>query len=205
MIQGVLQTKSKQGVVGIILLILAPVIIFGLRINPSEYLVTEYAKTSYLTGKMFRLNAYMAHIFEPSGNDKFYLFSAIGIKVQIFIAFCYTYHYLNWFSKTTVIGWGKALFAKKFVVTIIIWCASVLLYWYDNKTGFIALIFPEHCSCCPGISAQYKVGKRNFFQNEFFQKNCSITRIVCNGVTIEINCDKFLQFRRPADYQSMFH
>jgi hypothetical protein len=24
---------------------------------------------------------------------------------------------------------------------IIIWCGSILLYWYDNKTGFVALFF----------------------------------------------------------------
>ncbi len=83
----------------------------------------------------------MAHMLDPSASDQFYLFSAIGIKVQIFIAFCYTYHYLNWFSKTTVIGWGKALSTKKFALTIIIWCGSILLYWYDNRTGFVALFF----------------------------------------------------------------
>lgn len=141
MIQGALHNKSWQGISGIILLIVGPVIIFNLNINPSDYIVSEFAKTSYLTSKISILNSYIARVLHLSSNDKFYLFSAIGIKVQIFIAFCYTYHYLNWFSKTTVIGWGKAMSAKKFVVTIIIWCASVLLYWYDYKTGFIALFF----------------------------------------------------------------
>jgi len=141
MIQGALHAKSKRALVGIILLILAPVIIFSTHINPSEYLVTEYAKSSYLTSKMSRLNSYIAQMIDPSANDQFHLFSEIGIKVQIFVAFCYTYHYLNWFSKTTVIGWGKVLSAKKFALTIIIWCGSILLYWYDNKTGFVALFF----------------------------------------------------------------
>ncbi|HXU28276.1 MAG TPA: hypothetical protein VN698_13680 [Bacteroidia bacterium] len=141
MIQGALHNKSWQGITGILLLIFSPVIIFNLNINPSGYIVSEFAKTSYLTSKISILNSYIARMLHLSSRDKFYLFSAAGIKVQIFIAFCYTYHYLNWFSKTTVIGWGKAMSAKKFVVTIIIWCASVLLYWYDYKTGFIALFF----------------------------------------------------------------
>ncbi|HEY5408888.1 MAG TPA: hypothetical protein VIJ92_17490 [Ginsengibacter sp.] len=141
MILGALHTKSRWGIAGVILLILAPIIIFNTRINPSEYFISEYAKTSYLTSKMSRVNSYIAHFLQPSAKDTFYLFSGIGIKVQIFIAFCYTYHYLNWFSKTTVIGWGKVLSGKKLALIIIIWCGSILLYWYDNKTGFIALFF----------------------------------------------------------------
>lgn len=141
MIQGVIHTKNWQGIVSIIFLILSPIIIFNSNINLSDYIVPEYAKTSYLTSKISILNSYMAHMLHLTGTNKFYLFSAEGIKIQIFIAFCYTYHYLNWFSKTTVIGWGKALSTNKFVVTIIIWCISILLYWYDYKTGFIALFF----------------------------------------------------------------
>ncbi len=141
MIQGALHTKSWQGITGIILLILSPIIIFNSNINPSDYLVSDYAKASYLTSKISILNSYIARLLHLSSNDKFYLFSANGIKVQIFIAFCYTYHYLNWFSKTTVIGWGKALSAKKIVLTIVIWCGSILLYWYDYKVGFMALFF----------------------------------------------------------------
>ena len=133
MIQGALHTKSWQGILGIILLIFGPIIIFNSNINPTDYIISGYAKTSYLTSKISVLNSYIGRVLHFSSNDKFYLFSAIGIKVQIFIAFCYTYHYLNWFSKTTLIGWGKALSAKK--------CASVLLYLYDYKTGFIALFF----------------------------------------------------------------
>jgi len=141
MIQGALHTKSWQGILGVILLIFGPIIILNSNINPTDYIISGYAKTSYLTSKISILNSYVARGLHLSSNDKFYLFSAIGIKVQIFIAFGYTYHYLNWFSKTTVIGWGKAMSAKKFVVTIIIWCASVGLYWYNYKTGFIALFF----------------------------------------------------------------
>ena len=141
MIQGAMHKKSWQGIAGIILLILSPIIIFNSNINPTDYIILGYAKTSYLTSKFSILNSYIARALHLSSNDKFYLFSAIGIKVQIFIAFCYTYHYLNWFSKTTVIGWGKALSTRKFALTIIIWCGSILLYWYDYKTGFMALFF----------------------------------------------------------------
>lgn len=35
--------------------------------------------------------------------------SALGLKIQSFIAFAYTYHYLNWFAKINIIGWAKSL------------------------------------------------------------------------------------------------
>jgi hypothetical protein len=55
------------------------------------------------------------------------------------IAFAYTYHYLNWFSKTSVIKWHEV--SKKWLITIFIaWVASVGLYFYDYIVGLKALL-----------------------------------------------------------------
>ena len=57
-----------------------------------------------------------------------------------FIAFAYTYHYLNWFSKTQIIKWHEI--PKQQLVTVIaIWVSSVLLYAYNYKTGLMVLYF----------------------------------------------------------------
>jgi hypothetical protein len=69
------------------------------------------------------------------------LTSVIGIKIQVFIAFAYTYHYLNWFSKTSIIGWKKDLSKQKIAAILFIWIGAVGLYLYDYKTGLIALLF----------------------------------------------------------------
>jgi hypothetical protein len=64
--------------------------------------------------------------------------SNIGIRVQSFIAFAYTYHYLNWFSKTGLIQWHKV--SKRWLVaTLAIWIASVALYYYDYVLGIVVL------------------------------------------------------------------
>lgn len=65
-------------------------------------------------------------------------FSGTGIKIMRFIAFAYTYHYLNWFSKTSIIQWHNT---KKINLIAIfsIWLASVALYIYDYKTGLLWL------------------------------------------------------------------
>jgi hypothetical protein len=56
------------------------------------------------------------------------------------IAFAYTYHYLNWFSKTSVIKWYAV--PKKWLISIVlIWVFSVALYAYDYVTGLKALLF----------------------------------------------------------------
>lgn len=61
-------------------------------------------------------------------------FSDAGIRVMRFIAFAYTYHYLNWFSKTSVIQWHNT---KKInlIAILLLWVASVVLYIADYKTG----------------------------------------------------------------------
>jgi hypothetical protein len=57
-----------------------------------------------------------------------------------FLAFAYTYHYLNWFSKTEVIRWHRVPRAR--LVTIAaLWLASVALYLVDYATGLAALFF----------------------------------------------------------------
>lgn len=63
----------------------------------------------------------------------------IIVKAQIFIAFAYTYHYLNWFSKTSVIGWAKTLHPKKMIMVSGIWILSIALYLYNDQTGLMVL------------------------------------------------------------------
>jgi len=55
-------------------------------------------------------------------------------RVTRLIAFAYTYHYLNWFSKTQVIGWHEISRARM-VCIMVIWLASVGIYAYDFITG----------------------------------------------------------------------
>ena len=55
-----------------------------------------------------------------------------------FLAFAYTYHYLNWFSKTRVIGW-HAVSRARAVLIVAAWLASVGLYAWDFRTGILVL------------------------------------------------------------------
>ena len=52
----------------------------------------------------------------------------VGFVIMRFIAFAYTYHYLNWFSKTSVIKWHLVP-KKTLFITLIIWLLSILIYF----------------------------------------------------------------------------
>ena len=55
-----------------------------------------------------------------------------------FIAFAYTYHYLNWFSKTSVIKWHQVP-KKRLIVIGALWIAAVGFYLYNYSWGFNVL------------------------------------------------------------------
>lgn len=138
---GALNTKSKAGMIGALLLLICPVIIFAWKIDPSEYTASSSAQSSYITSRFSNVSFYISLILQRLGSDKFHFISDAGIRVQIFIAFCYTYHYLNWFSKTSVIAWNKLLSKRKLALIFFLWMCSIFLYWYDYKTGYILLFF----------------------------------------------------------------
>lgn len=76
-------------------------------------------------------------IWAPTGisqEDMNIFFSGTGVKVMRFIAFAYTYHYLNWFSKTSVIQWHNTK-RINLVIIVLIWIASVVLYAIDYIMG----------------------------------------------------------------------
>jgi hypothetical protein len=57
-----------------------------------------------------------------------------GIVVMRLIAFAYTYHYLNWFSKTSIIRWHEVS-KRRAVLIAALWAASVGVYAYDYALG----------------------------------------------------------------------
>lgn len=63
-----------------------------------------------------------------------------GLAISRLFAFAYTYHYLNWFVKTGVIGWS--LMSKKAaVIIVVLWIGSLGLYVYDYIIGISVLLF----------------------------------------------------------------
>ena len=70
--------------------------------------------------------------------------SQTGILLMRFIAFAYTYHYLNWFSKTEVIKWHLVPKAR-LIGVIILWVTSLILYGINYSLGLRWLYFLSFC------------------------------------------------------------
>ncbi|MDY8135841.1 hypothetical protein [Aquimarina sp. 2201CG5-10] len=138
---GNLKSKSWIGIFNIILMILIPVIIIFLTIDQSIYKFSDTIKATYIGNSFHLLNVNLSKILGISDGTTFFFYEKADLKIQMFIAFAYMYHYLNWFSKTTVIGWHKKLTKKRSVFILILWVGSVGLYFYDYGVGLSILLF----------------------------------------------------------------
>ena len=58
-----------------------------------------------------------------------------AVSVARFIAFAYLYHYLNWFSKTSIIRWHEVSRIRGAAI-LGIWAAGVGIYLYSYQLGF---------------------------------------------------------------------
>ena len=109
-----------------------------LFIHPGANEMADYTVNSYK--HFWVLNQETIKLFdlhEGAGKswDDIIFKSEWGLTIMRFIAFAYTYHYLNWFSKTTVIGWHKVS-KKRLLVIGGLWVASLALYGWNYKLGF---------------------------------------------------------------------
>jgi len=139
---GSIKSKSKMGIYSVLVLITIPFIIYYIPIfELGSYQSTNGAIDTFVQSNIKHINATIAKLLGGLQNGKFILLSEIGLRIQIFIAFAYTYHYLNWFSKTSIIGWKKSLTKEKLLSVLAIWAFSVGLYIYDYSTGLTALFF----------------------------------------------------------------
>lgn len=142
MFYGVLKNKSFSGYLSIIALVLIGVSFFVIKAPGLQYEVSAYVGKSYEL--FYLLNKFLIEFFGlettlTSERALVYATNA-GFIVMRFIAFAYTYHYLNWFSKTSVIQWHKVP-KKTLYITLVLWVFSVVLYVIDYNIGLKALYF----------------------------------------------------------------
>ncbi len=141
MLFGAMKSKSKVGVIATVLALICPLLIVFIDITPQAYNFPDWVKQTYGSTNFHLLNAQLSKLIGASDGSTYFFYGKSDLKIQIFVAFAYTYHYLNWFSKTSIIGWHKNLTTRRTLVLLLFWLASISLYWYDYKTGFIVLVF----------------------------------------------------------------
>ena len=131
---GALKSHSKSGYLSFVIFIgcaLACLVITpDWSYSTSEYVRNSYAPFSGVSAR-FALDFGLGDI--RSAKDIY--FSEAGQTAMRFIAFAYTYHYLNWFSKTSVIRW-HAIPKSRYLGICLLWLVSISLYIYDYSLGF---------------------------------------------------------------------
>lgn len=141
---GALKSKSRIGWVSVALLLCCGVLPFVWQPDFSGYTISGYVADSYKSS-FYELNRQFLIWFGGLENnaiaaDTAVFSSALGIGLMRFIAFAYTYHYLNWFSKTSIIQWHK-MNKKNLILVLGIWVLALVLYGFSYKIGLQALFF----------------------------------------------------------------
>ena len=152
MLYGALKSKSRLGVLAVAVLALCPVLLFHILPDKVFFHVTDYGRSAYIGGEK-GVGFFSMHIqslisffnYNPEGKTMNYWLDTVfnsrtGILLARFIAFAYTYHYLNWFSKTRVIQWHKVP-KSRFAVVIVFWIISISLYISNYTLGLQWLFF----------------------------------------------------------------
>lgn len=139
MLYGALKSRSKYGYAAVITLILCGITPFIIDMPFINYQIGETTRNIY--NKTFlSLNQTLFSTFNLGSTEAANIYgSKIGIMLTRFIAFAYTYHYLNWFSKTSIIQWHKVP-KTNLVMVLLLWGISVGLYAYNYVVGFTALL-----------------------------------------------------------------
>jgi len=152
---GAMKQKIVSGYVAFFTFLICPLLLCLLftrvHIQPSPWAIENY-------NHFKRLNT----ISLRNQTINVYANQASIILTRLF-AFAYTYHYINWFSKTKIINWHRIPFTWA-VVIVLVWMASVGLYFYNYKMGIrwlfllslahVILEFPLNYKSFAGI---YKV------------------------------------------------
>lgn len=132
MLLGALKGRSLPGLLAFALLWSLGAFLLFYQPETASAISTE-VKNRYIL--FVELNRQFARLFgQELANPE----SALGLAIMRFIAFAYTYHYLNWFSKTSIIKWHQVNW-KRLAAIVVLWVVAVGLYWWNYFYGFIAL------------------------------------------------------------------
>ena len=133
-LNGALKTKSTSGLASLVVFVLCVAVVFlPLSAAPASAVFHKtYAPFELLNGELIQLFG-----LGPGGISDIYDSDA-GRAVMRLIAFAYSYHYLNWFSKTSVIGWHQVSKVRAGII-LVLWLAAIAAYAWNYELGFIIL------------------------------------------------------------------
>jgi hypothetical protein len=137
---GALKSRSRSGVLSLTVFAVCVASFFIYTPSALGHTLGDYVRNSYASFQ--NLNEELLKLFRPgAGTTLSEIYeSSTGLMVMRLIAFAYTYHYLNWFSKTSIIKWHEIPKSRTAII-IALWLSALALYGYSYQAGMMALYF----------------------------------------------------------------
>ncbi|REJ83578.1 MAG: hypothetical protein DWQ44_03180 [Bacteroidetes bacterium] len=135
---GTKKSGSGWGYANIFSMILVVFIIVNAKVSPVKNSLDPAIVDMTVASNFHGVNYEINRILGFAKDNRINFYTSYFWKAQIFIAFAYTYHYLNWFSKTSIIQWHK-IEKRKLVIAVVIWLVSIGLYTVNFRFGALAL------------------------------------------------------------------
>ena len=141
MLYGAMRSDSRTGYWAVGIALACAVFIFLVPVQELWFVLDTETMQVYEENRFYMMHVKIGEFFGLSDGKSFNFAGPLELKIQVFIAFAYLYHYLNWFSKTTVIGWHKRLTTRRSVLIAGLWMLMVLAFWYDYRLGYVLALF----------------------------------------------------------------
>ena len=126
MLFGALKERNVSGYLALFTFLICPLLLCILFTSyhsaPTAWAISNYGHFTSLNTTTLR-----------SQSINIYTNKASIILTRV-IAFAYTYHYINWFSKTRIINWHRISLTRAIIIGLV-WAASVALYFYNYRLG----------------------------------------------------------------------
>lgn len=134
LVTGVLKQKDKSGFLSIAIFILCSLITLVFGPFRQDYIPASFVSVNY---KLHALNKILSDLFHIGTitNKESVLSDATAYRVMSFITFSYLYHYLNWFSKTEIIGWHRISYSRLGSIGVA-WVSLLVWYFIHPQSGF---------------------------------------------------------------------
>lgn len=132
MLFGAIKTHSKLGYFATAALLIFGAVLFIPTPDASHYAPAAYFQNAVKAfGSFPVIFAAIFHRHESWSGQ---------VAVMRFIGFAYLYHYLNWFSKTRVIGWHEVS-KQRAQIIMGLYLLFIAIYAYDYVLGFQVAFF----------------------------------------------------------------
>ena len=141
MAYGAKKSKSTPGFIGVGVALLIPLLIAGLEIPGEAFQFSNEMISAYESSRFHLTPLRTAEFFGWSDGAIFNLNGSLELKLMTFLSFIYMYHYLNWFSKTSLIQWHKSLTWQRSIIIGVTWIVLLATLYYNFKLGLVLAIF----------------------------------------------------------------